>query len=35
MRYKGRNGAKEAGKSRAEGRDYIVKDGDVINFLHS
>ena len=32
---KGRNGAKEAGKARAEGRDYIVKDGDVILFLHN
>lgn len=25
--------AKEAGKMRAEGKDYIVKDGDVIHFL--
>ncbi len=25
--------AKEAGKMRAEGKDYIVKDGDVMNFL--
>lgn len=33
--YKGRTGAKEAGKARAEGRDYIVKDGDVILFLHN
>lgn len=32
--YHGRNGAKEAGKLRAEGRDYVVKDGDVILFLH-
>lgn len=32
--YKGRQGAKEAGKMRAEGKDYIVKDGDVILFLH-
>ncbi len=32
---KGRTGAKEAGKARAEGRDYIVKDGDVILFLHN
>lgn len=32
--YKGRSGAREAGKLRAEGRDYIVKDGDVILFLH-
>lgn len=32
--YKGRNGAREKGKVRAEGRDYIVKDGDVVLFLH-
>lgn len=31
--YKGEQGAKEAGKQRAEGKDYIVKDGDVLNFL--
>lgn len=31
---KGRSGAREAGKLRAEGRDYVVKDGDVILFLH-
>ena len=31
--YKGENGAKEAGKMRAEGKEYIVKDGDVLNFL--
>ena len=35
VQYKGRAGAKEAGKLRAEGRDYIVKDGDVIIFLHN
>ena len=28
----GEAGAKEAGKMRQEGRDYIVKDGDVILF---
>jgi ribosome-binding ATPase len=32
--YKGRGGAREAGKVRVEGRDYIVKDGDVILFMH-
>lgn len=32
--YKGRNGAREMGKMRSEGRDYIVKDGDVVIFLH-
>ena len=31
--HKGEQGAKEAGKMRAEGKDYIVHDGDVINFL--
>lgn len=29
---KGESGAKEAGKLRVEGKDYIVKDGDVIHF---
>ena len=31
--YKGESGCKEAGKLRAEGKDYIVKDGDLLNFL--
>ncbi len=35
VRYKGRVGAREAGKARSEGRDYIVKDGDVILFFHN
>jgi GTP-binding protein YchF len=29
---KGEQGAKEAGKLRLEGKDYIVKDGDVMHF---
>lgn len=33
--YGGRGGAREKGKVRAEGRDYIVADGDVILFLHN
>lgn len=33
IQFKGEAGAKEAGKMRAEGKDYIVNDGDVINFL--
>lgn len=33
--YKGRVGAREAGKVRFEGRDYIVQDGDVILFMHN
>jgi len=31
--FKGEQGAKEAGKMRAEGKEYVVKDGDVLNFL--
>ena len=33
IQYKGEQGAKEAGKMRSEGKDYVVKDGDVLNFL--
>jgi GTP-binding protein YchF len=33
--YKGEQGAKDAGKMRSEGKEYIVKDGDVMNFLFS
>jgi GTP-binding protein YchF len=29
----GENAAKEAGKMRAEGKSYVVKDGDVLHFL--
>jgi len=32
VRYKGENGAKDAGKWRLEGKEYIVKDGDVMHF---
>jgi ribosome-binding ATPase len=31
--YGGEQGAKEAGRMRAEGKEYVVKDGDVLNFL--
>jgi GTP-binding protein YchF len=31
--YQGEQGAKDAGKMRAEGKEYVVKDGDVLNFL--
>ncbi len=34
VKYQGRNGAREAGKVRFEGKDYIVRDGDVILFMH-
>jgi GTP-binding protein YchF len=30
--YKGEQGAKEAGKWRLEGKEYIVQDGDVMHF---
>jgi len=32
VRYNGEQGAKDAGKWRLEGKDYIVQDGDVIHF---
>jgi ribosome-binding ATPase YchF (GTP1/OBG family) len=32
VRLKGEAGAKEAGKMRLEGKDYIVRDGDVMHF---
>lgn len=32
IQYHGEHGAKDAGKWRLEGKDYIVKDGDVIYF---
>ncbi len=30
--FKGEQGAKDAGKFRQEGKEYIVKDGDVLHF---
>ena len=30
--YKGEQGAKEAGRLRSEGKEYLVKDGDVVHF---
>ena len=33
VRFKGEAGCREAGKLRQEGRNYIVQDGDIINFL--
>jgi len=32
IRFKGEAGAKEAGKLRLEGKEYIVKEGDVMHF---
>lgn len=33
IKYNGEAGAKEAGKLRSEGKDYIVQDGDLFEFL--
>lgn len=32
VQYNGESGAKDAGKWRLEGKEYIVKDGDVMHF---
>ena len=32
LTYRGENGAKEAGKWRLEGKDYVLRDGDVVRF---
>ncbi|OGT10896.1 MAG: redox-regulated ATPase YchF [Gammaproteobacteria bacterium GWE2_42_36] len=32
IQYRGEQGAKEAGKWRLEGKDYVVQDGDVMHF---
>lgn len=32
IQYKGEQGAKEAGKMRLEGKEYIVQDGDIMHF---
>ncbi|MBR5599444.1 MAG: redox-regulated ATPase YchF [Alphaproteobacteria bacterium] len=33
IKFGGEQGCKEAGKMRSEGKEYIVKDGDLLNFL--
>ena len=33
INYKGEQGAKEKGRLRLEGKDYVVRDGDVMHFL--
>jgi len=33
VEYGGEKGAKEAGKLKTEGKEYIVQDGDVLHFL--
>ena len=35
VQFNGEAGAREAGKLRAEGKTYVVHDGDVMHFLHS
>jgi len=32
VKFNGESGAKEAGKARQEGKEYIVQDGDVLHF---
>ena len=32
VKYQGEQGAKEAGRLRLEGKDYVVRDGDVMHF---
>jgi ribosome-binding ATPase len=32
IKYKGETGAREAGRLRLEGKDYLVKEGDVLHF---
>jgi len=32
IEFKGKQGAREAGRLRSEGKEYVVKDGDVIHF---
>jgi hypothetical protein len=33
LEYKGETGAREFGKLRSEGKSYLVRDGDILNFL--
>ena len=33
LKYNGEAGSRDAGKLRQEGKDYTVKDGDVMHFL--
>ncbi len=35
VQYEGKSKARDAGKMRTEGKEYIVADGDVIEFMHS
>ena len=33
IKYRGSKGAKENGKTRQEGKEYLVKDGDIVHFM--
>ena len=33
LEFRGESGARESGKLRSEGKSYVVRDGDVLNFL--
>jgi len=33
IKYQGESGAREAGRLRLEGKNYVVKEGDVLHFL--
>ena len=33
INYNGEIGCRESGRLRQEGKDYIINDGDIINFL--
>jgi hypothetical protein len=35
MHYKSEAKAREAGKARLEGKEYVVRDGDIIHFRHA
>jgi len=32
VRHRGESGAREAGRLRLEGKEYLVKEGDVLHF---
>ncbi|MDF2378880.1 MAG: redox-regulated ATPase YchF [Candidatus Gracilibacteria bacterium] len=35
VEFAGESGCRDKGKLRSEGKEYVMKDGDVTNFLHS
>ena len=35
LKYNGAKGAKENGKTRQEGKEYLIKDGDIVHFLYN